>query len=544
MENLIGGFATVFQPATLLYCFIGVFLGTVVGILPGLGPLTTIALLLPITYKMDVTSAIIMLSGIYYGVAYGGTVTSVLMRIPGEASSVVTCLDGYEMARNGRAGAALGIAAMGSFFAGTVGVLAISYLSPPLSRWVLAFGPAEYSMVMLAGLALVTYFSNGSKLKALLMAAFGLLLGTVGSDPQTGSARLTFGVFHLIGGIDLVPLAIGLFGISEVLSMALAKPEKRKVLPPPSTLLGFMPTREEARRSVMPVARGTVMGFLVGLIPGGGAVLATFLSYATERKLSKRPEEFGKGAVEGLAGPEAANNAGTAGAFVPLLCMGVPANAVTALLLGAFMIWRCARPDHHGRRPEIFWESWPAWRGQRDAADPEPALIGLFVRVLDVPRAWLAPIILMVCLIGVYSTNSAPAGRAAGGDVRRHRLHPAPLRLRPRHRDPRLCAGWDLRALGAPGAGHLGRRTVDLRVDADLDRLRRDHGDPGGDRVHTAQGDRACAGEADGVGALIGRGPAWVGNLVTRAVAGLDAFEPARRRARRTCGLEASLSSP
>ncbi len=410
MENLIGGFATVFQPATLAYCFIGVFLGTVVGILPGLGPLTTIALLLPITYKMDVTSAIIMLSGIYYGVAYGGTVTSVLMRIPGEASSVVTCLDGYEMARKGRAGAALGIAALGSFFAGTVGVVAISYLSPPLSRWVLAFGPAEYAMVMLAGLALVTYFSSGSRLKALLMAAFGLLLGTVGSDPLAGTARLTFGVFHLLGGIDLVPLAIGLFGISEVLSMSLNKPEKMKVLPPPSTLLGFMPNREEMRRSVAPVARGTVLGFLVGLIPGGGAVLATFLSYATERKLSKRPEEFGKGAVEGLAGPESANNAGTAGAFVPLLCMGVPANAITALLLGAFMIHGVAPgPTIMERQPEIFWAIVASmYVGNVMLLILNLPLIGLFVRILDVPRAWLSSIILMVCLVGVYSTNSAP----------------------------------------------------------------------------------------------------------------------------------------
>lgn len=410
MEHLLGGFATVFQPATLAYCFIGVFLGTVVGILPGLGPLTTIALLLPITYKMDVTSAIIMLSGIYYGVAYGGTVTSVLMRIPGEASSVVTCLDGYEMARKGRAGAALGIAALGSFFAGTVGVIAISYLSPPLSRWVLAFGPAEYAMVMLAGLALVTYFSSGSRLKAILMAVFGLLLGTVGSDPLAGSARLTFGVFHLLGGIDLVPLAIGLFGISEVLSMALTKPEKLKVLAPPATMLGFMPNREELRRSVAPVMRGTVMGFLVGLIPGGGAVLATFVSYATERKLSKRPEEFGKGAVEGLAGPEAANNAGTAGAFVPLLCMGVPANAITALLLGAFMIHGVAPgPTIMERQPEIFWGIVASmYVGNVMLLILNLPLIGLFVRILDVPRAWLAPIILMVCLVGVYSTNSAP----------------------------------------------------------------------------------------------------------------------------------------
>jgi len=409
VENLIGGFATVFQPATLAYCFIGVFLGTVVGILPGLGPLTTIALLLPITYKMDVTSAIIMLSGIYYGVAYGGTVTSVLMRIPGEASSVITCLDGYEMARKGRAGAALGIAAFGSFFAGTVGVIAISYLSPPMSRWVLAFGPAEYTMVMLAGLALVTYFSSGSRLKAVLMAVFGLLLSTVGSDPLTGSARLTFGVFHLLGGIDLVPLAIGLFGISEVLSMALTKREKMKVLAPPSSLLGFMPNREEFRRSVAPVMRGTVMGFLIGLIPGGGAVLATFVSYATERKLSKNPQEFGKGAVEGLAGPEAANNAGTAGAFVPLLCMGVPANAVTALLLGAFMIHGVAPgPTIMERQPEIFWGIVASmYVGNVMLLVLNLPMIGLFVRILDVPRAWLASVILMVCLVGVYSTNSA-----------------------------------------------------------------------------------------------------------------------------------------
>jgi len=409
MENLMGGFATVFQPATLAYCFIGVFLGTVVGILPGLGPLTTIAILLPITYKMDVTSAIIMLSGIYYGVAYGGTITSVLMRIPGEASSVVTCLDGYEMARKGRAGAALGIAAFGSFFAGTIGVVAISYLSPPLSRWVLAFGPAEYAMVMLSGISLVTYFSSGSKLKALLMAAFGLLLGAVGSDPMAATPRLTFGVFHLAGGIDLVPLAIGLFGISEVLSMALQKPEKMQVLAAPTGFLPFMPNRDEARRSAAPVVRGTFLGFLVGLIPGGGAVLATFLSYAMERKLSKNPDEFGKGAVEGLAGPEAANNAGTAGAFVPLLCMGVPANAITALLLGAFMIHGVAPgPTIIERQPEIFWGVVASmYVGNVMLLILNLPLVGLFVRILEVPRAWLASIILIVCLVGVYSTNSA-----------------------------------------------------------------------------------------------------------------------------------------
>jgi putative tricarboxylic transport membrane protein len=304
VEALLGGFAVVLTPGNLLYCFIGVLLGTVVGILPGLGPLTTIAILLPITFKMDVTPAIIMLSGIYYGVAYGGTVTSVLMRIPGEASSVVTCLDGYEMARKGRAGAALGIAAIGSFIAGTAGVVALSFLSPPLAKLVFAFGPAEYAMLMLAGLAMVTYMSGGSLWRALLMAAFGLLLGSVGSDPMNMTQRMTFGLLTLGDGFNLVPLAIGLFGLSEVLFMASRDPEKVEMVAPPKGLLGFLPNREEARRSVGPVARGTVLGFLIGLLPGGGAVIASFMSYAVERKLSKHPEEFGKGAVEGLAGPE------------------------------------------------------------------------------------------------------------------------------------------------------------------------------------------------------------------------------------------------
>jgi putative tricarboxylic transport membrane protein len=410
MDALLAGFAAVTTPENLLYCFIGAFLGTVVGILPGLGPLTTIAILLPITFKMDVTSAIIMLSGIYYGVAYGGTVTSVLMRIPGEASSVVTCLDGYEMARKGRAGAALGIAGIGSFVAGTVGVIGISFLSPPLARMVLAFGPAEYAMLMLAGLAMVTYMSGGSLARALLMAAFGLLLGTIGSDPMNMTQRLTFGVLALGDGINLVPLAIGLFGLSEVLFMARQNPDDTKVLAPPSRLLGFLPSREEARRSVGPVARGTVLGFLVGLLPGGGAVLASFLSYAVERKLSKNPQEFGRGAVEGVAGPESANNAGTAGAFVPLLCMGIPANAITALLLGAFMIHGVTPgPTILERQPEVFWGVVASmYIGNVMLLVLNLPLVGLFVRILEIPRAYLAPMILVVCLIGVYSTNGNP----------------------------------------------------------------------------------------------------------------------------------------
>ena len=293
MEALLGGFVVVMTPANLMYCFIGAFLGTVVGILPGLGPLTTIAILLPITFKMEVTSAIIMLSGIYYGVAYGGTVTSVLMRIPGEASSVVTCLDGYEMARKGRAGSALFIAGVGSFIAGTAGTLAITFLSPPLSRLVLAFGPSEYAMMMLAGLAMVTYMSGGSLPRALLMAAFGLLLGTVGADPMSMTPRLTFGILTLGDGVNLVPLAIGLFGLSEVLFMAMRSEEELKIIAPPKGLAGFLPTAEEAKRSIAPIGRGTVLGFLVGLLPGGGAVIASFLSYAMEKRISKTPERFG-----------------------------------------------------------------------------------------------------------------------------------------------------------------------------------------------------------------------------------------------------------
>lgn len=411
MEALLNGFAVVLTADNLLYCFIGAFLGTVVGILPGLGPLTTIAILLPITFKMDVTSAIIMLSGIYYGVAYGGTVTSVLMRIPGEASSVVTCLDGYEMARKGRGGAALFIAGVGSFVAGTIGVIAISFLSPPLANLVLAFGPSEYAMMMLAGLSMVTYMSGGSLPRALLMAAFGLLLGSIGLDPMNMTPRLTFDILTLADGVNLVPLAIGLFGLSEVLFMARRDEADMKILAPPKGLSGFLPTREEARRSVAPVGRGTVLGFLVGLLPGGGAVIASFLSYAVERKLSKRPEEFGKGAVEGLAGPEAANNAGTTGAFVPLLCMGIPANAITALLLGAFMIHGVSPgPQILERSPEIFWGVVASmYIGNVMLLVLNLPLIGLFVKILDIPRVYLTPMILLVCLIGVYSNSGNPA---------------------------------------------------------------------------------------------------------------------------------------
>ena len=475
MEALLGGFATTLTLDNLFYCFVGVFLGTVVGILPGLGPLTTIAILLPITFKMDVTSAIIMLSGIYYGVAYGGTVTSVLMRIPGEASSVVTCLDGYEMARKGRAGAALGIAGIGSFFAGTVGVIGISFLSPPLAELVLKFGPAEYAMLMLAGLTMVTYMSSGSLPRALLMAAFGLLLGTIGSDPLNMTPRLTFGVAG--AGRRRQSRAAGDRPVRPLRSAVHGAPEARGHEGPAAAVApAGLPARRARRRGGRsgPVARGTVMGFLVGLLPGGGAVLASFLSYGMERKLSKHPEEFGKGAVEGLAGPESANNAGTAGAFVPLLCMGIPGQrGHGAAARRLHHPRRHAGPDHPGapardllgrRRQHVY--------RQRHAADPEPAA-DRPVRAHPRHPARLSraddPRGLPDRRLFVERQSGRRGDR---GDLRLRRLRPAPPRLRSRHRHPGLRAGSDLRALGAPVAGDLGRRPDDLPAQLPVDGLR------------------------------------------------------------------------
>ncbi|WP_043342135.1 tripartite tricarboxylate transporter permease [Belnapia moabensis] len=406
-QGLLQGFAVLLTVQNLSLCFLGAVLGTLVGVLPGLGPATTIALLLPISLKLDPTGAIILLAGIYYGVAYGGTITSVLMRIPGEASSVVTCIDGHAMARNGRAGAALGIAAIGSFIAGTFGVLGIMLLSPPLAEIVIAFGPWEYAALMLAGLSLIAFFAASGIAKATLMALLGLLLGAVGLDPLTGTPRFTFGIPALVDGVNIAPLALGLFGLSELLFLALGKDEKPELLRPPSTLLGFLPNREEARRSVMPIARGSVLGFLVGLLPGGGAVLASFLSYAVERRLARHPEEFGHGAVEGVAGPEAANNSGTAGAFIPLLTLGIPANAVTALLLGALLIHGVQPgPMILERQPELYWGVIASmYLGNVLLLVLNLPFVGLFVRALEVPRRFMATTILMICVIGTWSVG-------------------------------------------------------------------------------------------------------------------------------------------
>lgn len=405
LDGLLQGFTVLLGWQNLSLCVLGAVLGTLVGVLPGLGPATTIVLLLPISLKLDATGAIILLAGIYYGVSYGGTITSVLMRIPGEASSVVTCIDGHAMARKGRAGAALGIAAIGSFVASTFGILGVTLLSPPLAELVIAFGPWEYSALMLAGLSLVAFFAAGGVAKALLMALVGLFLGAVGLDPITGTPRFTFGLPALVDGINITPLALGLFGLSKLLFLALSKTGRPEIMRPPSTLLGFLPNREEARRSVWPIARGSVLGFLVGLLPGGGAVLASFLSYAIEKRLTRYPEQFGHGAVEGVAGPEAANNSGTAGAFVPLLTLGLPSNAVTALLLGALLVHGVQPgPMILERQPELYWGVIASmYLGNVILLVLNLPFVGLFVRALEIPRHFLAPGILMICVIGTWS---------------------------------------------------------------------------------------------------------------------------------------------
>ena len=318
IENLMLGFSISFSLHNVLYCLIGTVLGTIVGIMPGLGPGGTIAILLPLTLKLDVTSAIIMLCGIYYGVAYGGTLTSVLMNIPGEVCTVVTCIDGYQMARKGRAGAALGIAAFGSFIASTIGIIGITIVAPPLASFALSFAPPEYTALMIAGLSLVTYLSSKSFVKSLTMAVLGLIFGCIGMDPVTGTERFTFGTLTLLDGINIAPLAMGMYGIGEVLSMA-EEDEPTVFMATSFKIRNLMPTKQDWKDSAGPIGRGSLLGFFLGLLPGGGAVLASFLSYALEKRLSKHPEKFGTGVIEGVAGPESANNSGTAAAFIPLL---------------------------------------------------------------------------------------------------------------------------------------------------------------------------------------------------------------------------------
>jgi putative tricarboxylic transport membrane protein len=405
--GLLQGFQIALSPVNLLWCLIGSVLGTAVGVLPGLGPAATIALLLPISMKMgSPITAIILMSGIFYGAMYGGSTTSILLNIPGEAASVVTCIDGYQMAKKGRAGAALGVAAIGSFIAGTVGVIGLTMMAPPLAEFALKFGPPEYVALTVLGLLLATYLAGASPLRGLTMAIMGLILGSVGLDPLSGAVRFDFGVPDLQSNIDFVTIAMGLFGVGEIL-ISLEQSEAASILT--TKIKNVFPTMADLARSGWAMFRGSVIGFLVGILPGGGAVLSSLISYAVEKKVSKHPEEFGHGAIEGVAGPEAANNAAASSSFIPLLTLGIPGNASTAMIFAALLI--------HGITPgpfllkehaPVFWGVVASmYIGNVMLLVLNLPLVGMWAQLLKVPYAFMAPMIMILTLVGVYSVNNS-----------------------------------------------------------------------------------------------------------------------------------------
>ncbi|MFK0337048.1 tripartite tricarboxylate transporter permease [Agrobacterium deltaense] len=403
-SNIILGFGVAVTPVNLFYCLLGVTLGTMIGILPGIGPSATVALLLPITYTMPDTAALIMLAGIFYGAQYGGSTTAILVNLPGESSSVVTCIDGYAMARQGRAGVALATAALGSFFAGTVATVLIVVVAKPLSAIALAFGPADYFSLVIFGLLFAVFLSSGSPVKAVGMVAFGIALSLVGIDPTSGEQRFTFGMAELFDGIDFVVLAIGLLGVSEILFNLQQGVERDADTVKTGSL---MPTRQDFKQAFPAVLRGTALGSFLGVLPGGGAIMSSFASYALERKISKDPSRFGKGAIEGLAGPESANNAGAQTSFIPLLTLGIPANGLMALMVGAMMIQGITPgPEVMQSRPDLFWGLIASmWVGNLLLLVLNLPLIGIWVRLLGIPYRFLCPAILMFCAIGAYGLS-------------------------------------------------------------------------------------------------------------------------------------------
>ena len=405
IDNILMGFSIALEPSNLLFCFIGVLIGTLVGVLPGLGPPAAISLLLPATFHLNVNSSIIMLAGIYYGAMYGGSTTSILVNIPGESASVVTCLDGYQMARQGRAGPALGISAFGSFIAGTFSVVALTLMAPPLGEMALKFGPPEYFSLMVMGLTLIVFLSSGPMSKGLLMASFGLFLGTIGLDRMTSTPRFTLVTVTLLDGVGLVPVVMGLFGIGEVLSN-LEQPIKREIF---KTKIGHLfPTAHDWIESKGAIIRGSLIGFFLGCLPGGGTVLASFASYAIEKRFSKTPEKFGTGMIAGVAAPEAANNAATGGAFIPLLSLGIPGTAVMAIMLGALILHGIQPgPLFIKDYPNLFWGVVTSmYIGNAMLLILNLPLIGLWVRILKVPYSILFPLILIFCIIGAYSLKN------------------------------------------------------------------------------------------------------------------------------------------
>ncbi|CAN1510340.1 Protein of unknown function DUF112, transmembrane [Rhabdaerophilaceae bacterium] len=407
MTNLAHGFAIAVTPTNILLCLIGALVGTLIGVLPGIGPIATIAMLLPITYKLDPTGALIMLAGIYYGAQYGGSTTAILVNLPGESSSVVTAIDGHQMAKKGKAGTALAIAAIGSFIAGTFGTILVAALGKPLTNVAQAFGPADYFSLMVLGLVCAVVLASGSVLKAVAMIFLGLLLSTIGTDLETGEQRMTFGMLHLADGIEFVTLAMGMFGFAEILRN-LENAESRDIVEQKVTNL--MPTRADMAEAAPAIARGTLLGSVLGILPGGGAVLAAFGAYTLEKKISKNPGEFGKGAICGVAGPESANNAAAQTSFIPLLTLGIPPNAVMAVMVGAMTIHGIVPgPQIMTKQPDLFWGLIASmWIGNLMLVIINLPLIGLWVRLLRVPYRMLFPAILLFCAIGVYSINNQP----------------------------------------------------------------------------------------------------------------------------------------
>lgn len=406
--NLVLGFQTAVSPINLLYCFIGVFVGTIVGVLPGIGPLAAIAMLLPATFNLPPVGALIMLAGIYYGTQYGGSTTSILVKLPGESASVVTCLDGHEMARKGRAGPALAIAAIGSFFAGTVGTLLIALAGPPLAEMALKFGAPEYFSLMVMGLIASAVLASGSMIKAIAMIFLGLLFGIVGTDVNSGMSRFTFGASGLADGLSFVVVAMGLFGFAEILANLERGTDAKSRDLLKAKIEHLYPTWEDLKVSAGPIVRGTAIGAFFGTLPGAGPTISAFSSYALEKKVAKRPEEFGQGAIQGVAGPESANNAAAQCAFIPTLTLGIPGSGTMALMLGALTIQGIAPgPQVMTQRPELFWGLIASmWIGNAMLVILNLPMIGLWVKLLQVPYRFLFPAIMTFMAIGVYSVNN------------------------------------------------------------------------------------------------------------------------------------------
>ncbi|CAA0094094.1 Uncharacterised protein [Starkeya nomas] len=404
-DNLALGFSVAVTFQNIFYCFIGVLLGTLIGVLPGLGPVPTIAMLLPITFGLPPVSALIMLSGIYYGAQYGGSTTAILINLPGESSSVVTAIDGYQMARRGRAGAALATAALGSFFAGSVATFLLAVFAPPLADLALKFGPPEYFALMVLGLVASVALASGSVIKALAMVVLGILLGLSGQDVYTGTPRFTFDMLELADGIEFVALAMGVFGIGEIVRN-LEDEHTRTVMV--QKVKGLLLSREDIKRIIGPILRGTFLGSFLGILPGGGAILSSFAAYSIEKKISRHPEEFGKGAIEAVAAPESANNAGAQTSFIPMLTLGIPSNPVMALMIGALIIQGIVPgPNVVNEQPNLFWGIIASmWIGNLMLVVLNLPLIGMWVRLLTVPYHILFPLIVGFCCIGVYSVNN------------------------------------------------------------------------------------------------------------------------------------------